>query len=44
MVAAVLARTQMMHIHERPVPATRNLATMLIAQQHCATDGRRDRL
>jgi hypothetical protein len=44
MIAAILARAQMMHIDKRRVPAARYLAAVPIAQQHRATDGRRNRL
>jgi hypothetical protein len=43
-VASVYPRAEMMHIDEGGVPTARYLAAMLIAQQHRATNGRRNRL
>jgi hypothetical protein len=44
MVASVSSRAEMMHVDEDGVPTTRYLAAMLIAPQHRATNGRRNRL
>ena len=44
MIAAVFARAEMMHVDERRVPAAGYLAAVPIAQQHRATNSRRNRL
>jgi hypothetical protein len=44
MIAAIFAGAEMMHVDERRVPTARYLAAVPIAQQHRATDGRRNRL
>src|SRR3954470_20302081 len=44
MISAGFARAEMMDVDERRVPAARHLAAVPIAQQHRATDGRRNRL
>jgi G3E family GTPase len=43
-VTSVFPRAKMMHVDEGGVPTTRYLAAMLIAQQHRATNSRRNRL
>jgi hypothetical protein len=44
MISASFARAEMMHVHERCVPAALHLAAVPIAQQHRAADGRRNSL